>query len=224
MVRARRIPGVRPKKSLIANARRVIDVRLDELLEWRCALEEGSAPEELHAMRIAAKRLRYALEMFDLCFPGLKGSLRELTGIQEDLGSIHDLDVLTDLLRQRLQRMDDELEREVIDLMGSDLNAAAKSNGLRRLLYGAAREQRRMGLYGLIGSKVSERRRAYMAFQEAWGGDQLGRLAHDIREIVGLIPPDITIVPPDGLQAPEEELAAVSSSVGVEASISAPVS
>ncbi len=49
--------------------------------------------EPLHEARIEAKRMRYALELFDSCWNGkLKFFAKEIADLQTSLGEIHDLD------------------------------------------------------------------------------------------------------------------------------------
>ena len=188
MARARRVKGIRRSESLRENAGRVVEVRLDELLSWRSALEDPSLARELHDMRIAAKRLRYALEVFEVCFPEIKPLLRRITSIQEDLGAIHDLDVLVDLLRARLCAVDGGLEAEAVTIVRSCSDPRQRSSRLRQLLYSQAREQHRLGLIGLMADKTVERERAYASVVEQWGGGALEELAAHLRQAVGLTP------------------------------------
>jgi len=116
MARAGRVAGIHPKRSLRENAILVVETRLAELLAWRGALEDPSRLVELHDMRIAAKRLRYALEIFEVCFPEARPVLQDLGDIQEDLGAIHDLDVLADILRRRLALHDVQLEQRATEI------------------------------------------------------------------------------------------------------------
>lgn len=59
------------------------------------------APERLHAVRIAVKQLRYALEVRGRLFRvATAGSLRQLRAVQEVLGRAHDLHVLGEHLRR----------------------------------------------------------------------------------------------------------------------------
>ena len=59
------------------------------------------APERLHAVRIAVKKLRYALEIAgDLRHTPTAASLRQLRAVQTMLGRVHDLHVLVEHLRQ----------------------------------------------------------------------------------------------------------------------------
>ncbi len=57
----------------------------------RAPLESGS-PEERHAVRIAAKRLRYIAEFFAPLFPRKRARayLKALTGVQDVLGRLND--------------------------------------------------------------------------------------------------------------------------------------
>ncbi len=72
--------------------------RLDEALTDATAVY---LPERLHAVRIAIKKLRYALELSgSLGEPGRAPALRALKRAQEILGRMHDLQVLIDRVRE----------------------------------------------------------------------------------------------------------------------------
>jgi len=185
MARAIRVRGIRPKDSLRENAQKIIPTRLTELLSWRKALLDPTAIQDLHNMRIAAKRLRYALEMFEICFPDAKPALDQLTEIQESIGDIHDLDVLIDLMRERLRGLDTATEHAAVKIMESDLPSSDKSNKLRQALYSQARDRKRLGLIGLIADNVVERSRQFASFQERWGGVALDSFASELLAAVG---------------------------------------
>jgi CHAD domain-containing protein len=66
-----------------------------------------SAPtiEQLHALRIRGKYLRYTLECFRETLPPEAGELiREVTAMQDELGEIHDADVATGLIKDYVER------------------------------------------------------------------------------------------------------------------------
>jgi hypothetical protein len=221
MARAVRVRGIRPKDTLRENAQKVIATRLAELLSWRAALLDPSAIQDLHNMRIAAKRLRYALEMFEICFPTADRSIDQLTEIQESIGDIHDLDVLIDLMRDRLRELDRATEHAAVKIMESDASASEKSNKLRQALYSQARDRKRLGLIGLIADNVVERSRQFASFQERWGGAALDTFASELLVSVGQTPDsqeqplsDETSESPDGgsssealMPSPHEETA-----------------
>lgn len=71
-----------------------IQARLDEFLSFEPYISRPECVTELHAMRIAAKKLRYTMEVFAPLYPGeLQGYLQAVRAAQELLGYIHDCDV-----------------------------------------------------------------------------------------------------------------------------------
>jgi len=79
---------------LTAFASKAIIPRLKKFLSYDPYVEHVEAVEELHAMRLAAKSLRYTLECFASIYKdGLAGYLSALRKIQEQLGIIHDCDI-----------------------------------------------------------------------------------------------------------------------------------
>jgi CHAD domain-containing protein len=82
-------------------AARVLSRRLKRLLQVEtelAALEPGA----LHAVRLHAKRLRYAAEIFAPLYPGKAAGryLRRLSRVQDRLGSLNDVSVATNLLAE----------------------------------------------------------------------------------------------------------------------------
>lgn len=94
-MKARRIAGLDPAAPLGQNARLIVAARLDEL---RALAEEALVPGAAgaqHDMRIAAKRLRYALEIVGPCL-GESAEPARLAAkeLQSALGDLHDCDVI----------------------------------------------------------------------------------------------------------------------------------
>ncbi len=59
--------------------------------------------ETLHALRIEAKRLRYLLESYsEVLGPAVAGAIKDVTGLQDYTGELHDADVTIGLLRHFL--------------------------------------------------------------------------------------------------------------------------
>ncbi len=72
---------------------------LDELLVLEPCVHNPEDIAGLHAMRIAGKRLRYALEVFEPAYgEAFKPALRALRAVQDALGDIHDCDVWAQFL------------------------------------------------------------------------------------------------------------------------------
>jgi len=88
-------------------ARSVIAERLDAALAHiPAALSEGEAAEQ-HAMRIAVKHLRYAVETFESCLGEERHALhKHLTRLQDALGELHDRDVFIGLVRDTAETLD----------------------------------------------------------------------------------------------------------------------
>jgi hypothetical protein len=93
-MKARRVKGIEPEGPVADNVQRIIEVRLDELCSF---MPKAADPEEvkaLHDMRIAAKRLRYLLELFAANFGDYAATAaKRAKELQDLLGEIHDCDV-----------------------------------------------------------------------------------------------------------------------------------
>jgi CHAD domain-containing protein len=94
--------GVHPRKSFRQNARSVLPVMLRRFFELqRPVLHHPKRIEELHTLRRSGKPLRYAMEVFRPAFGReFRECLGEIELVIETMGSIHDLDVLSILLRE----------------------------------------------------------------------------------------------------------------------------
>ena len=93
-MRARRVKGLRPDMRLDDAAQRIVAVRLKELCSFMPAAGDPHEVQTLHDMRIAAKRLRYILELTDFCFgPYASKAARRAKQLQDLIGEIHDCDV-----------------------------------------------------------------------------------------------------------------------------------
>lgn len=94
-MKARRVEGLDPGMPLRLNAARIVRTRLDEL---RGFADEALAPDagaSQHDMRIAAKRLRYALEIVGPCIgEEAKASRDAAKRLQSVLGDLHDCDLM----------------------------------------------------------------------------------------------------------------------------------
>jgi CHAD domain len=113
-VKARPVKKLDPTRSLGENAARIIRVRLDEVRSFAPPALAGKAKTQ-HDMRIAAKRLRYVLEVTGFAFGRPADTARRRArDLQDILGEIHDCDVMLPRVRdhlERLQRADAEAVR-----------------------------------------------------------------------------------------------------------------
>ena len=94
-MKARRVKKLDPGAPLRPNASRIVRTRLGELRALaEKALDPGAATAQ-HDMRIAAKRLRYVLEITGTCFGAEALAARQAAReLQTVLGEIHDCDVM----------------------------------------------------------------------------------------------------------------------------------
>lgn len=114
-MKAREVRKLDPSRSLGENAARIVQVRLDEMLAFAPSALDGKTKAQ-HDMRIAAKRLRYVLEVTGFCFGRPADTARRRArDLQDILGEIHDCDVMLPRVRghlKELQRGDARTVRE----------------------------------------------------------------------------------------------------------------
>ena len=105
MAKARAISGIDAHALTGTNARIIARTRLEEMETWGRYAHDSQRSDELHDLRIAAKRLRYTLEIFaDVLPEESEAAIKEVTQIQEELGALHDSDVMVALLRLCLEQ------------------------------------------------------------------------------------------------------------------------
>lgn len=112
-MKARRIPTTALEAcSEDVMRREIVRIRLAEVLACAPALDHGDA-KELHDLRIACKRLRYALELHrDALPPECAAAEHVLAELQDLLGELHDCDVLTSLAKKRERGVVRTIERD----------------------------------------------------------------------------------------------------------------
>ena len=100
MAKAREIPGLSAEDSYAEAAAKVVSVRSQELADHAAGVLDVGDIERVHDMRVATRRLRAALEVFEPCFPGrrVKSSLKEVKELADALGERLDRDVAIDAL------------------------------------------------------------------------------------------------------------------------------
>lgn len=184
MAKAKPITGLDVHAPTGKNARIIAKVRLEELYSWEQYVENPYYVRELHDLRIATKRLRYTLEVFvDVLSVACTPIIKELEQIQEELGNLHDRDVMIALLRLCLGSQDSGVIYE---------QALAHANGAKKKVKGAKEAkgtkvllppelmrdlvdlsvvpnvEERYGLERLLQQQQQYREEQYLAFRQHW--------------------------------------------------------
>jgi CHAD domain-containing protein len=95
MAKARDIPGLHAELSYREAAARTVAVRAQELFEQAEGVLDTSDIERVHDMRVASRRLRAVLEIYEPCFPrkALRDVLADVKALADALGERRDPDV-----------------------------------------------------------------------------------------------------------------------------------
>jgi CHAD domain-containing protein len=102
MAKARPIEGLSSDDPYAAAAAKIVAVRTREVADHSRDVLDIADIERVHDMRVATRRLRAALEIFEPCFPSRehKDALTEVKAIADALGERRDADVTIAALEQ----------------------------------------------------------------------------------------------------------------------------
>jgi hypothetical protein len=163
-MKARKVKGLSPEMPLDQALRRIAEMRLAEVHSFEHAVHDQDAVEELHDMRIAAKRLRYVLEMSEpVLGETAKAGAKRAKKLQEVLGEIHDCDEHLPLVEEHIRRLREEDEaavRSVARPSAADLDPAAVRDAPNRRRY--------VGLEALATYLRARRAVLYRGFVRDW--------------------------------------------------------
>jgi CHAD domain-containing protein len=164
-VRARRVKGLDPQRSVARNTRRIVRTRLDEVLSFDPAVRDPSKVKALHDLRIACKRLRYVLEITGHVFgPAGAAAEKEARWLQDVLGEIHDCDVLRPRIERHLETLRESDARALEGLVKGD------ADGVATALRKAPNRTAYRGLGALESAVVARRALLYERFLGRWLG------------------------------------------------------
>jgi CHAD domain-containing protein len=150
-----------PSLALYRLAWEIILEQLQEFLSYEIFINDPANIVELHAMRIAAKKLRYSIEAFSALYPDeLKPYLTAVRQTQDTLGSMHDSYVWNQYL---IKFMEKEKQR-TIDFYGS-------ARGIRAL---------QPGITFLSQHQVNNYQDQYKAFITDWQSWQADNLWQEL--------------------------------------------
>jgi CHAD domain-containing protein len=102
VARAREVPGFDCDERFSDAAARMIRVRSEEVFEHADGVLDLGDVEPVHDMRVATRRLRAALEVFEPCFPRkrFRKALKRVKALADALGERRDRDVAVAFLEE----------------------------------------------------------------------------------------------------------------------------
>jgi hypothetical protein len=138
-MKARKVKGVDPDGAAADEVAKIVAVRLDEVCSFMPRARDPEAVHTLHDLRIAAKRLRYVLELFgDQFGPYATEAAKQAKKLQDLLGEIHDCDVTRPriaALAQELRAADARHVRALAGPDAKDLDPALTAQAPHRAAY-----------------------------------------------------------------------------------------
>jgi CHAD domain-containing protein len=113
----------RPEPNYVEMAGSIILERLKELEKLSNSLYRPWKIRQLHDMRIAAKRLRYAIELFQECWgKAIAPFADEVARLQQSLGELHDCDVWIESFGEHITESKKKREADQSDAFAWLLN------------------------------------------------------------------------------------------------------
>ena len=175
MAKPRPVTGIDPARRVRPNARKILATRIDEIYQYDGLVANPANITDLHNLRIAFKRLRYLLEIFEAAFGAdLEPFLDQVKSMQDLLGDIHDCDVQVPMLEAHLAW----LERQEATSVERMLTGARRTRNpedqsvalerFRSRLEAARRTDERPGIHTLIAMRRAQRIALYTQFTNAW--------------------------------------------------------
>jgi len=162
-VKARKVKGLDPDGPLGDQLEKIVWVRTDELFAFMPRAADPDERTHLHDMRIAAKRLRYILEIAEESFgPYAATAYKRVKELQDLLGEIHDCDVTLPQvldLAERARQEDVQLVR---------MRAGDAKDLQPRLASGGPNAQAYRGLAALATYHQARRELLFDRFVDFW--------------------------------------------------------
>lgn len=193
MARPFPIPDLNPHEPTLAAVRRIIPVRLAELYAYAPAVDDPAAARGHHDMRIAAKRLRYTLEIFRFLFPtAFAAPIAQVRQIQDLLGLVHDFDVFVPFFERYLDHRRGEAAAELGRLLFPDAGWSGPPRGIadvRHALGLADGAAEREAILRLIEHTRARRRRLFGEFQQVWRARVAEDFQGSLLAAIGVNPP-----------------------------------
>lgn len=174
MAKAQPITGLDSQAPTTKNVRIILQQRLDDMYAYTPYIDNPNNIQELHDLRIATKRVRYTLDLFEEFLPTTsKGFAEEFAKLQDELGALHDSEVMLALLRQLLQSENAETDTLKAGEIPADPKAALLSPEMTRTIFhpthaSALSAKERQGLLSFLRRQEQRREQSYALFRQHW--------------------------------------------------------
>jgi CHAD domain-containing protein len=124
------VPGFDCDEPFGRAAARVVEVRASEVFEHSRGVLETGEIERLHDMRVATRRLRATMEVFEPCFPRkrFRKALKEVKALADALGERRDRDVEIEFLERFAEQVDPADRASVDEAVGRLREEQAEAN------------------------------------------------------------------------------------------------
>jgi hypothetical protein len=203
VVKARKVKGLDCHDSALDNARKIVDVRLDEMLSFSEYVDDPANITEIHNLRIAAKRLRYTLELFRFAFPPkIGGLIDEVKNIQEQIGQMHDADVMRERVLETLSHDAATRTARLVEIASATGRGtiAQRHQRLRSAMTNKSVPRDEISLLTLVAHRADDAHQAYERFLVAWKAFEETDFPGRLRRLTGIEPtpepaPDADPVP-----------------------------
>ncbi len=165
--------ALRPDMPFALAAHEALASHLAAVYVWAVFLPQPDRAHEHHQMRIAAKRLRYALDAFAAILPAeIAPCLDDLKALQAALGTLHDLDAL------------------FVSIEDAMIQGKPEPGNRRNEADRARKARRRHSLDTLLGAIAAERdaqqRRSLALWQDIAARDAFAPLRHALHTLTAL--------------------------------------
>lgn len=182
MTKAWPVEQIDPDAPLDVNARRIVRVRAAEYYSYEPIVSDPLASVDLHNLRIAAKRLRYTLELFAKALGGnTQVQIDRVKAIQEALGNLHDIDVRIALISDELVQLAGEKIAELDHALATSHPSTYRA--LTTAMLRPPPDAPENGLYGLLARQHAERQDAYRTFKSLWDQYALEGMRDDLARL-----------------------------------------
>lgn len=181
------IAGLDPLGPTGQNAHLIALTKLEELSRWSEYANIPYAVKELHRLRIAAKRFRYTLEIFEEVLPAACTSVvKEVTQMQDELGLLHDSDVFIALLRLCLGCQESPTYARTLSRVRNTKGGLLPATLVAMLLDSATvpTASERYGLERLLQMQERMRETRYQAFSAHWSRLQEQDFHHHLLDLL----------------------------------------